>query len=85
MTERARAKWEDAAKHPAYERPAPPSRRRHRREQGATQEATTEAETEQQQTLSLFQEPVGVTNDRRNTGAACRRKCDKPPPPGPIY
>ena len=59
VTERARARWEDAPKHPAYERPAPPARRRNRRQQGAAQDATTpdaetqEAET-QQQTLRLF-------------------------------
>ncbi len=57
---RARATWEDAPKHPAYERPAPPARRRNRRGQGAAQgsgqEATAEAETAQaqQQTLRLF-------------------------------
>ena len=57
---RARAAWEDAPKHPAYERPAPPARRRNRRGQGAAQgsgqEATAEAETAQaqQQTLRLF-------------------------------
>ncbi len=55
VTERARARWEDTPKHPAYERPAPPARRRNRRQQGAAQEATAEAETEQaQQTLRLF-------------------------------
>ena len=53
---RARAAWEDAPKHPAYERPAPPARRRSRREQGTAQAANAEAETEQaqQQTLRLF-------------------------------
>ena len=56
VTERARARWEETPKHPAYERPAPPARRRNRRQQGAAQEATAEAETEpqQQQTLRLF-------------------------------
>ena len=57
VTERARARWEEAPKHPAYERPAPPARpRRNRRQQGAAQDATAEtqeAET-QQQTLRLF-------------------------------
>ena len=57
VTERAKAKWEEAPKHPAYERPAPPAKRRNnRRQQGATQDATAETkETEtQQQTLRLF-------------------------------
>ena len=57
VTERAKAKWEETPKHPAYERPAPPARRRNnRRQQGTAQDATTEtqeAET-QQQTLRLF-------------------------------
>ncbi|MDE3268514.1 MAG: hypothetical protein OYI31_08720 [Chloroflexota bacterium] len=56
VTERARARWEEAPKHPAYERPAPPPKRRNRRQQGAAQDAnaeTQEAET-QQQTLRLF-------------------------------
>ena len=56
VTERARAKWEEAPKHPAYERPAPPARRRNRRQQGAAQDATAEAQEAetQQQTLRLF-------------------------------
>ena len=58
VTERARARWEDAPKHPAYERPAPPARRRNRRQEGTAQAeaAEEEAETEQtqQQTLRLF-------------------------------
>ena len=58
VTERARARWEEAPKYPAYERPAPPAKRRNRRQQGAAQEAsaeTEESETEgQQQTLRLF-------------------------------
>ena len=56
VIERARARWEESPKHPAYERPAPPAKRRNRRQQGAAQEATAEAETEQaqQQTLRLF-------------------------------
>ena len=57
VIERARARWEESPKHPAYERPAPPARRRNnRRQQGAAQDATAEtqeAET-QQQTLRLF-------------------------------
>ena len=57
VVERARARWEDAPKHPAYARPAPPARRRNRRGQGAAQEASTETSEEtqaQQQTLRLF-------------------------------
>ena len=59
VTERARARWEETPKHPAYERPAPPPKRRNRRQQGAAQNATTaDAETQeaeaQQQTLRLF-------------------------------
>ncbi len=57
MVERARARWEDAPKHPAYARPAPPARRRNRRGQEASQEASTETPEEtqaQQQTLRLF-------------------------------
>ena len=56
VIERARAKWEDEPKHPAHERPAPPARRRNRREQGAAQAGNAEGEAEQQQpeTLRLF-------------------------------
>ena len=57
VVERARARWEDAPKHPAYARPAPPARRRNRRGQEAAQEASTETPEEtqaQQQTLRLF-------------------------------
>ncbi len=57
VIERARARWEESPKHPAYERPAAPARRRNRRgQQGAAQGTTAEtqeAET-QQQTLRLF-------------------------------
>lgn len=57
VIERARARWEESPKHPSYERPAPPARRRNnRRQQGTAQDATAEtqeAET-QQQTLRLF-------------------------------
>ena len=48
VTGRARARWEDAPKHPSYARPAPPPRRRNRRRQGAAQASTAE-ETEQPQ------------------------------------
>ena len=57
VIERARAKWEDEPKYPAHERPAPPARRRNRREQGAAQAGAAEGEAEQQQqpeTLRLF-------------------------------
>ena len=56
VTERARARWEETPKYPAYSRPAPTSRRRSRRRQGAGQGTTAETETEnrQQQTLRLF-------------------------------
>ena len=56
VIERARAKWEDEPKHPAHERPAPPARRRNRREQGTAQAGATEGGAEQQQpgTLRLF-------------------------------
>ena len=45
VVERAKARWETAPKHPAYTRPAPPARRRTRREQGAAQASTAEGET----------------------------------------
>ena len=57
VVERARARWGDVPKHPAYARPAPPPRRRNRGGQGAAQEASTETAEEtqaQQQTLRLF-------------------------------
>ena len=56
MTGRARARWEEAPKHPAYERPAPPARRRNRRQQGTAQDAAAEGAADQQQpeTLRLF-------------------------------
>ena len=55
VTERARARWVEAPKHPAYARPAPPARRRNRRQQGAAQGTNAETETDQaQQTLRLF-------------------------------
>ena len=42
VIERARARWEDTPKHPAYVRPAPPVRHRGKRQRGATQDATAE-------------------------------------------
>ena len=49
VIERARAKWEDQPKYPAHVRPAPPARRRNRREQGTAQAGAAEGRTEQQQ------------------------------------
>ncbi len=49
VTERARARWEDAPKHPAHQRPAPPARRRSRRRQGPAQAPTAEGEAAQAQ------------------------------------
>ena len=57
VTERARERWEENPKHPAYERPAPPAKRRNRRQQGAATNANAEGAAEQeqaQQTLRLF-------------------------------
>ena len=56
VTERARAKWQETPKHPAYARPAPPSRRRNRGRQGSAQTSTAEggAEPDQAQTPRLF-------------------------------
>ena len=56
VIERAKARWEDEPRYPAHERPAPPARRRTRREQGSAQAPTAEGEADQQQpeTLRLF-------------------------------
>ena len=56
VVERARARWEDEPKYPAHERPAPPPRRRPRREQGTAQAEAAEegAEQPQPETLRLF-------------------------------
>ena len=53
---RARARWEDEPRYPVHERPAPPARRRPRREQGSEQASNAEGEADQQQpeTLRLF-------------------------------
>ena len=57
---RAKAKWEEEPRHPAYVKPAPPARQRKRRQQGTAQVATAESETEaeaeqpQPETLRLF-------------------------------
>ena len=53
VIDRARARWEDNPKHPAYARPVP-VRSRSRRGQGAAQATTAEGEEAQQATLSLF-------------------------------
>ena len=54
---RAKARWEDEPRYPAYVKPTPPPRQRNRRQQGAAQDANTEGAAEQeqaQQTLRLF-------------------------------
>ena len=53
---RAKARWEDEPRHPAHARPAPPARRRPRREQAPAQPSTAEGEADQAQpeTLRLF-------------------------------
>ena len=56
---RARARWEEEPRYPAYVKPAPPARQRNRRQQAATQAATAEGEAEEEQhpqpeTLRLF-------------------------------
>ena len=55
VTERARASWEDAPKHPAHVRPAPPRRQR-RRQQGTAQATTAEGGVDRQppETPRLF-------------------------------
>ena len=56
VIERAKARWEDEPRYSAHERPAPPARRRTRREQGQAPTPTAEGEADQQQpeTLRLF-------------------------------
>ena len=53
---RARARWEEEPRHPAYVKPAAPARRQRRREQATAETSTAEGEAEQQQpeTLRLF-------------------------------
>ena len=55
VIERARARWEDAPRHPAYARPAPTTGRRPRRERGSVQDSAVEegAVQEQPQRLRL--------------------------------
>ena len=56
VVERARARWEEAPKYPAYEKPAPPARRQRQRRQAPAEAADEQGETEQEQpeTLRLF-------------------------------
>ncbi len=42
VVERANARWEESLKHPAYVRPAPPARRRNRRQQDTAQETAAD-------------------------------------------
>ena len=56
---RARARWEEEPRYPAYVKPTPPARQRNRRQRGTAQAATTEGEAEAEQqpqpgTLRLF-------------------------------
>ena len=58
VAERARARWEDEPRYPAYEKPAPPPRQRNRRQQAPAQDAAAmdegDAEQPQPETLRLF-------------------------------
>ena len=49
IVERARTKWENEPKYPTHERPAPPAKRRTRREQRSAQDSRGEGEAEQPQ------------------------------------
>ena len=49
VLERARARWEEAPRYPAYTRPNRSTRRRHRGEQGPAQDSTAEEEATQNQ------------------------------------
>ena len=55
---RARSRWEEEPRYPAYVKPAPPVRRQRRREQApveaATEEGIAEAEQQRPETLRLF-------------------------------
>ena len=56
---RARARWEEEPRYPAYVKPTPPPRQRNRRQQETAQAATADGETEAEQqpqpeTLRLF-------------------------------
>ena len=56
VVERARDRWEEAPKYPAYEKPAPPARRQRQRRQEPAPDAADEGEADQPQpeTLRLF-------------------------------
>ena len=55
VVERARARWEDAPKHPAHVKPAPPAKRQSRRGQGTVQAAAEGGAGQQQpEALRLF-------------------------------
>ena len=56
VIERAKARWEEEPRYPAHLRPAPPARRRARREQEPAQDSNAEGGEDQQQpeTLRLF-------------------------------
>ncbi len=56
VVERARDRWEEAPKYPAYEKPAPPARRQRQRRQAPVEAEAEQGETEQEQpeTLRLF-------------------------------
>ena len=55
VVERAMARWEDAPKHPAHVKPAPPAKRRSQRGQGTAQAAAEGGSGQQQaETLRLF-------------------------------
>ncbi|MXX93390.1 MAG: hypothetical protein F4169_05270 [Gammaproteobacteria bacterium] len=42
VTQRAKVRWEETPKHPPYDRPTPPIRRRSRNQQGTTQQEEQE-------------------------------------------
>ena len=79
VIERARVKWEETPKYPAHERPAPPAKRRTRREQRSAQASTAvEGESDQQQpeALRLFQEPDLAWAGSASSGRAGGRHQD---------
>ena len=49
VVERAKGRWEDAPKHPAHVKPAPPAKRLSRRQQGSAAQAPAAEEMEQPQ------------------------------------
>lgn len=55
VVERAMARWEESPKHPAHVKPAPPAKRRNRRQQGTgTQAAAEEPEQARPESPRLF-------------------------------